>query len=1079
MAGFLLVTLWSGSTLGGYYVDDFEVGYIEGTNVQSLVQQGWTASDVGPAVRTWGPANKAVDIPQGSSVSNSAGGVSKVWVDLLLNETNQVDLGSLVNPNTNHIWMAGVLTNGCLVYYNRSLAGGVGAWDVCTNDVRGTTIVSGQVATGSWGRVTVFQDFSTHTVALFLNGRLLREQVPFMSAAINSMSGFQAGVGTDHAGLDNVAVTNAIPTGLTDDLDGDGRQDADEIATYGRLSTWGPSTLTASVTNGVGGAVLPASVDSILWQGTTNFTFNAGDGYFVDRVWTNGGLAADYSGLLLKTAGFTWSNVVASGTLAVGFLFDGVQYVPGEYATVTGALAAAFPNDRIVVSNGIYAGSIAVSNGVSIVGTNMTGLAADTNLTIRGAMTVVTGLVNTASGAFMVTGQVSIAAGGVLTISNTVANFGGLTIGEGGLLHMVNGVLIVGSYTNSGTFTLSLVTNEVSSAGNGTISPSGTSTMISGWSNVVYTLQVTNIGYVVGSVTNNGAVTSFTAAKTAIYTNFAANITNNQTITAAFVYNGIRYLPGDYTTVTGALAEAVAGDHVVVSNGIYSESITVSNGVSLIGTNLTGTVGNTNLTINGAMTVVTGLVSTASGAFTVTGEVTVVAGGVLTISNTVAHFGGLAIEEGGLLHIVNGTLIVGSYTNSGSFTLSLVTNVVTSAGNGTISPFGTSTMISGWSNVVYSLQATNIGYVVGSVTNNGVVTPFAETKTATYTDPAASITNNRTITAAFVYNGIRYVPGDYETITAALAAALAGDRIMVTNGTYTESVVVSNGIALTVTNSTVTFNSLTIQGLGSVVHVVNSTVTVNGTTYTSTFDMNSTWGEVMAAMPLNFFDGFEAYAPGSLVSALSGFGWWASSSSVAVEIPATKAPGSINDILLPAGQAVSNLVSGSGLNKVWTDLYLMETQAMSSVDVAVTNDGPAVIMYLGTNGWLTVFNRDAGGWDVCSNDIYGAAAPRATGSWIRVSWFQDFSDSGTAAFLVDGHVVRQQVPFVGHVTQYNGLRMVSGCEGEARLDSVSITTNLPSGLSYDGNGNSIADALEVQQNGFVLPLPRGSVFKVR
>ncbi len=872
MAGFLLVALWSGSALGGYYVDDFE-GYIEGTNVQSM-GHGWTASDAGAVVRTLAFTNgllpnKAVDIPEVVMVSNavtSAPVDTQVWMDLWLNESNQVTHG-LDSPDTNRIWMAGILTNGCLMYYNRSLAGGAGAWDVCTNDVRGTTIVSGQVATGTWGRVTVFQDFSTHTVALFLNGRLLRQQVPFMSEAINGMSGFLVDVGKDQTALDNVAVTNAIPAGLTGDLDSDGRPDAEEIATYGLLSTWGPSTLTASVTNGVGGAVLPVSAASILWQAMTNFTFSASPGYVVDRVWTNGALAANFSNLLLKTAGFIWSNVVASGTVAVGYWYDGARYVPG-----------------------------------------------------------------------------------------------------------------------------------------------------------------------------------------------------------------------DYTTVTGALAAALAGDHVVVSNGIYAESITVSNGVSLVGTNLTGSAGDTNLTINGAMTVVTGSVSMASGVVTVTGEVAIAAGGVLTISNTAAHFGGLTIGGGGLLHMVNGTLIVGSYTNAGTFTLSLVTNMVSSAGNGTISPSGTSTMISGWSNVVYTLTATNIGYGVGSLTNNGAVTPFAETKTVIYTNPAASITNNQTITAAFVYNGIRYVPGDYETITAALAAALAGDRIMVTNGTYTESVVVANGVELTVTNSTVTFNSLTIQGLGSVVHVVNATVTVNGTTYTSTFDMDSSWGVSVAAMPLNFFDGFEAYAPGSQVSALPGFGWWASAPDVVVEIPVTKAPGSTNAVLLPAGQVVSNLVSGGGVTKVWTDLYLMETQTLSSVEpfeISVTNDGPAVMMYLGTNGWLTVFNRTAGGWDVCSNDIYGAAAPRTTGSWTRVSWLQDFSGSGTAAFLVDGHVVRQQVPFVGVVAQYHGLRLDRGRDGAAHLDSVAITTNIPSGLTYDGDGDGFADAWEVQQFGDVLLWPRGSVFKMR
>ena len=820
LAGFLLLASWSGSALGGYYLDDFE-GYLEGTKVESM-GQGWTASDAGPAVLTLAFTNgllpnKAMDIPQGAVVSNAVvPAATKVWMDLWLNETNQVIPGGLENPDTNRISMAGITTNGCLVYYNRSLAGG--SWDVCTNDVMGTTIVSGQVATGSWGRVTVFQDFSTHTVAFFLNGRLLRQQVPFMSAAINSMSGFHVAVGNDHAALDNVAVTNAIPAGLTGDQDGDGRLDADEIATYGSLSAWGPSTVTASVTNGVGGTVSPVTAASILWQGTTNFTFHASPGYFVDRVWTNGVLVANYSNSMVKTAGFTWSNIVASGTLDVGFWYTGVLYVPGDYTTITGTLAAALTGDRIMVTNGTYAESVVLSNGVS------------------------------------------------LTVSNCTVTFNSLTIQPGSVVHVVNATVTVNGVTYTSTFDMDSnfgpLTASVTNGVGGTVSPLTASSIIWPWA-TNFTFHASP-GYSVDRVWTNGVL--------------ASNYSNAMLRTAGFTWSNI---------------------------------------------------------------------------------------------------------------MARGALDVG-----------------------------------------------------------------------------------------FWYDGGRYVPGDYATITGALAAALAGDRIIVTNGTYAESVVVSNGVSLTVSNCTVTFSNLSIHA-GSVVHVVNATVTVNGTTYTSTFDMDSNWGLSLTAMPLNFFDGFEAYATGSQVSALSAFGWWASSPTVVVDRPATKAPGSTNAVLLPAGQVVSNLVSSGGATKIWTDLYLMETQTMSSVEVVVTNDGPAVVMYLGTNGWLTVFNRDAGGWDVCSNDIFGLAAPRATGSWTRVTWFEDFSGSGTAAFLVDGHVVRQHVPFVGAVTQYHSLRLDTGRDGTARMDSVAITTSLPSGLTYDGDGDGIPDALAIQQYGSVFLGRQGTVYKLR
>jgi hypothetical protein len=125
----------------------------------------------------------------------------------------------------------------------------------------------------------------------------------------------------------------------------------------------------------------------------------------------------------------------------------------------------------------------------------------------------------------------------------------------------------------------------------------------------------------------------------------------------------------------------------------------------------------------------------------VTGQVNVVAGGLLTISNTAASFGGLATGAGGKVVVVGGSLAVGGITN-GPGTYWTVTNMVNSAGNGTISPSGTNTMLSTWQDVTYALTGVE-AFAVASVTNNGVVTLFGNTRTATYTNLAANITNNQ------------------------------------------------------------------------------------------------------------------------------------------------------------------------------------------------------------------------------------------------------------------------------------------------------------------------------------------------
>ena len=215
--------------------------------------------------------------------------------------------------------------------------------------------------------------------------------------------------------------------------------------------------------------------------------------------------------------------------------------------------------------------------------------------------------------------------------------------------------------------TIRRLTNTVTTTGSGSINPAGTFTVT--WnSNVTYTLTA-NEGYLVGTLTNNGAdvgmALSGRGTRTGTYTD--SGITNDHTIAASFVYNGVRYVPGDYATITGALAAALAGDRIVVSNGVYAESLVLSNNVMLVGTNLGANA--TNLTVQGALTVITGSVNVAAGSFTVTGAVTVAAGGLLTVSNTAAYWGGLSIGAGGMVSVTNGSVTLGGRTVSGTFTL--------------------------------------------------------------------------------------------------------------------------------------------------------------------------------------------------------------------------------------------------------------------------------------------------------------------------------------------------------------------------------------------------------------------------
>lgn len=537
--------------------DDFE-SYNVGTNLSALSAKGWGASDAGAIVTNnmfGNPTNMAL-LPPSVVVTNTlpSGLSGKVWTDCLVDETMRVIPAYLPFIESNTVVMAGVTTDGFAVVYNKNSNG----WDTCTTDARGSS-VSGVVA-GAWARLSLCEDFSTHKVALFMDGRLLRQEIPFITNRSSYVKlSFSSGVASTGV-VDEVYVNTNIPSTLTNlalsttnDINGDGVYDAVEIVGYGKIS----------------------------------------------------------------------------------------KVVPLDYATITGALAAAQAGDRVVVSNGAYAGPVALSNGILLVGATMAANA--TNLQVDGTLSVAqTGIVSVAGGIFTVTGQVTVAAGGLLVVSNA-ASFGGFATGAGGKVQVVGGTLAIGGITN-GPGTYWTVTNIVNSAGNGTITPNGTNTMLSSWQDVTYVLTA-NVAYVVGALTNNGmdvgGALVGAGTKTATYTNSISNITNNQIITAAFSYTGIRYVPGDYTTISNALAAALANERIVVSNGAYAESLVVSNNVTLVGTNVTG---------------VTSL--------TVLSNKTAVLSGFTTFEVT-----SLVIQSNAMVVVSNSTLTVNGVTYSGTFRL--------------------------------------------------------------------------------------------------------------------------------------------------------------------------------------------------------------------------------------------------------------------------------------------------------------------------------------------------------------------------------------------------------------------------
>jgi hypothetical protein len=442
----------------GYLNETFQ-GYLLGTNLTALSAFQWGASDssviVTNAIGTNG--SYLADLPAATVASNAinvAGGSGRIWTECSLSETYGVDCMAIsTNELSGSVAAVAMSTGGYVMVYNPAATN----WLLCTNDVVGSNVQA--MALGSWPKVSLCVDYGRHETAVFLNGRLLAQEIPFITN-LTTYGMFTYKAGTEgHSYLDDVSVSNAVPAALAavtavNDSDDDGRLDAQEIDQYGSIAVTGRLTIATSATNSAGGTVTPQGSISVKYNGTTNFAFASAIGYVVDHVWTNDVLVASYDHVA-ETGAFTWAGVTADGTFKVGFYYDGKRYVPGDYGTVTAALAEAQAGDRIVVSNAVYAESLTLSNGVMLVGSNMTGTA--TNLEVRGSLTVAAGATGTVSGVggFTVTGTVTVAAGSRLVITNiTATTINALSFGNGGSLQVCNGTLMVDGLTLSGSFTL-------------------------------------------------------------------------------------------------------------------------------------------------------------------------------------------------------------------------------------------------------------------------------------------------------------------------------------------------------------------------------------------------------------------------------------------------------------------------------------------------------------------------------------------------------------------------------------------------------------------------------------------------
>jgi len=226
------------------FSDDFErYSTSPGTIMAQMGQFGWWASEAGVVAQgtvvTQGA--KAVEMPMSTVLSNclAPAASSNIWEQWYYREADRID-ESLVNVTgdyTNVAVMLFVNTNHYLTVYNPET--GAGAFNVLSNDVWGHPVA--KLSTANWMRVALNLNYQTHRAAVFLNGRILIEQLRFINTNLANCSKIEWRAGTAGSTyLDDLNIYTNANGVVSDDANGDGISDAIEIYRSGNVADMMP-----------------------------------------------------------------------------------------------------------------------------------------------------------------------------------------------------------------------------------------------------------------------------------------------------------------------------------------------------------------------------------------------------------------------------------------------------------------------------------------------------------------------------------------------------------------------------------------------------------------------------------------------------------------------------------------------------------------------------------------------------------------------------------------------------------------------------------------------------------------------
>ena len=309
-------------------------------------------------------------------------------------------------------------------------------WTRITHDIFGTSV--DPVPDNAWQRISLFQDFSTETYAILLNGVVVAQDIPFIHAGSGYQS-FTMKNPDNEALLDDIRIDNSLPGGLTSNLNHYALADATELDMYGYVAR--------TFTVDTGAADNPPLQFQQLSEAIAISRPN-------DQIDLQN---ANYSALTItKDITFVGSNItVPSITVENGATLTLMQdvIVSGDITVASGANLIA--HGTLQANNLDSSGSL-VANGV---------LTVDNLLSVSGTLTLaadatanqanVSGTINILDDTLTITSLLDLTGSGSIQIAaDGTLNADSITMAGGTQIASTGGTLITPALTLPGTFTI-------------------------------------------------------------------------------------------------------------------------------------------------------------------------------------------------------------------------------------------------------------------------------------------------------------------------------------------------------------------------------------------------------------------------------------------------------------------------------------------------------------------------------------------------------------------------------------------------------------------------------------------------